>query len=191
MKRLSNKYGKNSRNNKFFKILLLQRQKAKKGFVKSANFAKIAKVTGIFLAKWKDWVTNVAKIARITNLTKILHLEREKVKKKLKKSHKCQDFTLSKIFLTQSVNDMQWRFKFRRLTHSHLGILRKSAPLVRGNAFNFEYSSSSHKFVYRSYTSRPSGLDAYSLPRFGPERKQNFAFLVTFFLLLGIYTPFF
>ena len=70
MKRLSNKYGKNSRNNKFFKILLLQREKAKKGFVKSANFAKIAKVTGIFLAKWKDWVTNVAKIARITNLTK-------------------------------------------------------------------------------------------------------------------------
>ena len=51
VKRLSNKYGKNSRNNKFFKILLLQREKAKKGFVKSANFAKIAKVTGIFLAK--------------------------------------------------------------------------------------------------------------------------------------------
>ena len=70
VKRLSNKYGKNSRNNKFFKILLLQREKAKKGFVKSANFAKIAQVTGIFLTKWKDWVTNVAKIARITNLTK-------------------------------------------------------------------------------------------------------------------------
>ena len=51
MKRLSNKYAQNSRNNKFFKILLLQREKAKKGFVKSANFAKIAKVTGIFLAK--------------------------------------------------------------------------------------------------------------------------------------------
>ena len=53
-----------------FKILLLQIEKAKKAFVKSANFAKIAKVTGTFLAKWKDWVTNVAKIARITNLTK-------------------------------------------------------------------------------------------------------------------------
>ena len=39
VKRLSNKNGKNSRNNKFFKILLLQREKAKKGFVKSANFA--------------------------------------------------------------------------------------------------------------------------------------------------------
>ena len=51
VKRLSNKNGKNSRNNKFFKILLLQREKAKKGFVKSANFAKIAKVTGILLAK--------------------------------------------------------------------------------------------------------------------------------------------
>ena len=52
MKRLSNKFGKNSRNNKFFKILLLQREKAKKGFVKSANLAKVAaKVTGIFLAK--------------------------------------------------------------------------------------------------------------------------------------------
>ena len=35
----------------FSKFLLLQREKAKKGFVKSANFAKIAKVTGIFLAK--------------------------------------------------------------------------------------------------------------------------------------------
>ena len=53
VKRLNNKYGKNSRpgNNKFFEILLLQRETAKKGFVKSANFAKIAKVTGIFLAK--------------------------------------------------------------------------------------------------------------------------------------------
>ena len=122
----------------FLKILHLQREKAKKGFVKSPNVAKIAKVTEIFLAKWKDWVTNVAKIARITNLTKIQHLEREKVKKILKKSQKYQDFTISKIFLTQSVNDMQWRFKFRRLTHSHLGILRKRAPLVRGNAFNFE-----------------------------------------------------
>ena len=51
MRRLSNKYGENNGNNKFFKILLLQREKAKKGFVKAANFAKIAKVTGIFLAK--------------------------------------------------------------------------------------------------------------------------------------------
>ena len=36
----------------------------------SPNIAKIAKVTRIFLAMWKDWATNMAKIARITNLTK-------------------------------------------------------------------------------------------------------------------------
>ena len=144
MKRLSNKYGKNSRNNKLLKILLSQREKVKKGFVKSANVAKIAKVTGIFLAKWKDWLTNVAEIARLTNLTKYYTLKEKRSRrasrspKILKKSQKYQDFTVSKIFSTQSVNDMQWRFKFRRLTHSHLGILRKSAPLVRGNAFNFE-----------------------------------------------------
>ena len=144
MKRLSNKYGKNSRNNKFLKILHLQREKPKKGFVKSPNVAKIAKVTEIFLAKWKDWLTNVAEIARLTNLTKHYTLKEKRSRrasrspKILKKSQKYQDFTVSKIFSTQSVNDMQWRFKFRRLTHSHLGILRKSAPLVRGNAFNFE-----------------------------------------------------
>ena len=40
-------------------------------------------------------------------------------------------FTVSKTYLTQSVNDMQWRFKFRRLTHSHLGILPKNAPWAR------------------------------------------------------------
>ena len=43
MKRLSNKYGKNSKNNKFNKILHLERDKVKNGFVKSANFAKIKK----------------------------------------------------------------------------------------------------------------------------------------------------
>ena len=78
VKRLSNKYGKNSRNNKLLKILLLQREKAKKGFVKSANVAKIAKVTGIFLAKWKDWLTNVAEIARLTNLTKYYTLKEKR-----------------------------------------------------------------------------------------------------------------
>ena len=49
LKRLSNKYGKNSKNNKFHKILYLEREKVKKGFEMSANFAKIAKVTRIFL----------------------------------------------------------------------------------------------------------------------------------------------
>jgi len=38
---------KNSKNNK---ILHLEREKVKNGFVKSANFAKIAKVTRLFLA---------------------------------------------------------------------------------------------------------------------------------------------
>ena len=71
VKRLSNKYGKNSRNNKFHKMLHLEREKVKKGFSKSANFAKIAKVTRIFLPMWKDWATNMAKIAGTTNLTEL------------------------------------------------------------------------------------------------------------------------
>ena len=49
VKRLSNKYGKNSKNNKFHKIRHLEREKVKNGFKMSANFAKIAKVTRIFL----------------------------------------------------------------------------------------------------------------------------------------------
>ena len=57
-KSLSNKYGKNSKNNKFNQILNLEREKVKKGFEKPANFAKIAKVTRICLAMWKDWATN-------------------------------------------------------------------------------------------------------------------------------------
>ena len=50
VKILRNKYGKNSKNNKFHKILHLESGKVKKGFSKSANFAKIAKVTRIFYA---------------------------------------------------------------------------------------------------------------------------------------------
>ena len=46
---MSNKYGKNSKNNKFNEILHLEREKVKKGFEMSANFAKLAKVRGIFL----------------------------------------------------------------------------------------------------------------------------------------------
>ena len=49
VKRLSNKYDKNSKNNKFHKIRHLEREKVKKGFEMSSNFAKIAKVTRIFL----------------------------------------------------------------------------------------------------------------------------------------------
>ena len=44
VKRLSNKYRKNSKIDKFNIILDLQAEKAKKGLEKSANFAKIAKV---------------------------------------------------------------------------------------------------------------------------------------------------
>ena len=50
VKRLSNKYRRNSKIDKFNKILDLQAEKAKKGLEKSANFAKIAKVARIFLA---------------------------------------------------------------------------------------------------------------------------------------------
>ena len=39
----------NGKNNKFYKILHLQREKVKNDFVKSAKFAKIAKVTRLFL----------------------------------------------------------------------------------------------------------------------------------------------
>ena len=49
MKLLSNKCGKNRKNNKFNEILHLEREKVEKGFEMSANFAKIAKVTRFFL----------------------------------------------------------------------------------------------------------------------------------------------
>ena len=49
VKRLRKKYGKNSKNNKYNEILHLEREKVKKGFQMSANFAEIAKVTRIFL----------------------------------------------------------------------------------------------------------------------------------------------
>ena len=45
---------KKCKNNKFKKILHLEREKVKKGFEKSANFAKIANVTRLFLAMRKD-----------------------------------------------------------------------------------------------------------------------------------------
>ena len=41
---------KNNENNKFNKILHLEREKVKKDFEKYANFEKIAKVTRIFPA---------------------------------------------------------------------------------------------------------------------------------------------
>ena len=69
-------------NKKFNKILHLQKEKIKKGFEKSANFAK---VTTIFLAMREDWVTNRQKYKN-KKINNILHLEREKVKKGFEKS---------------------------------------------------------------------------------------------------------
>ena len=43
LKRLSNKYRKNSKNSTFNKILELEREKDKEGFEKSANFAQSRK----------------------------------------------------------------------------------------------------------------------------------------------------
>ena len=84
MKKLSNKYGKNSKNNKFHKILHLEREKVKeKGFEMSANFGKIAKVTRIFLPYVKR-LSN--KYGKNSKNNKILPLEREKVKKSFTKS---------------------------------------------------------------------------------------------------------
>ena len=82
MKRLSNKYGKNS---KFYKILHLQRERVKNGFVKSANFAKIAKVT-TFSCCVKRLSNKYGTNSKNNKFNKILHLEREKVKKGFEKS---------------------------------------------------------------------------------------------------------
>ena len=49
------------------------------------NFEKIAKVTRIFLAMWKDWAKKYGKNSK-NNKFKILHLEREKVKNGFVKS---------------------------------------------------------------------------------------------------------
>ena len=87
MKRLSNKYGKNSKNNKFHKILHLEREKVKeKGFEMSANFGKIAKVTRIFLPYVKRLSNKYGKNSKNNKFHKILPLEREKVKKSFTKS---------------------------------------------------------------------------------------------------------
>ena len=74
MKRLSNKYGKNSKNNKFNEILHLERGKVKKGFEMSANFATFLSSNFVMLsicAKMKSTVTNVT-LFIITDSSKIL-----------------------------------------------------------------------------------------------------------------------
>ena len=81
VKALSNKYGKNSKNNKCHKILHLEREKVKKGFEMSANFAKIPKVTRIFLPKVKRLSNKYGKNSKNNKFNKILHLETERVKK--------------------------------------------------------------------------------------------------------------
>ena len=53
-KRRGNKYRKNSTNNQFHKILDLSRGQEKKALQKSADFAKIAKVTRIFCVLHKE-----------------------------------------------------------------------------------------------------------------------------------------
>ena len=62
MKILSNKYGKNRKNNKFNEILHLERGKVKKGFEMSAHFATFLSsnfVMHSIFAKMKSSVTSV------------------------------------------------------------------------------------------------------------------------------------
>ena len=69
---LSNKYGKNSKNNKFNEILHLEREKAKKGLEKAVNFEKIAtKVTRILIAIIKNTLINIESIPIITDFANV------------------------------------------------------------------------------------------------------------------------
>ena len=70
VKRLSNKYGKNSKNNKFHKILHLERGKVKKGLGMSAIFVTLLSSNFVMLSifvKMKSSVTNVT-LFIITNI---------------------------------------------------------------------------------------------------------------------------
>ena len=85
MKRLSNKYGKNSKNNKFNKILHLERAKVKKGFEKSANFTKIAKLTTEdFFLHVKRLSNKYRKNSKNSKFYKIQRLQKETVKERKK-----------------------------------------------------------------------------------------------------------
>ena len=81
MKRLGNKCSKNSKNNKFNKVLHLERKKIKKGFEKSANFEKNRKSSKNFSCYVKRLSNKYGKNSKNSKFHKILHLEREKVKK--------------------------------------------------------------------------------------------------------------
>ena len=87
MKRLSNKYGKYSKNNKFNKIPHLEREKVKNGFVKSVyKFRKNRKSNKTVPCYVKRLSTKYGKNSKNNKFNKILHLEREKVKKGFEKS---------------------------------------------------------------------------------------------------------
>ena len=73
-KNTDDKNGKNRKNNKCHKIQNLEREEAKKGLEISANVAKIAKVTRIFLARKKNTDDKYRKNNRCN---KIQNLERE------------------------------------------------------------------------------------------------------------------
>ena len=73
-KNTDDKNRKNRKNNKYHKIQNLERQEAKKGLEISANVAKIAKVTRIFVASYKH---PGKKYRKNNKCNKIQDLERE------------------------------------------------------------------------------------------------------------------
>ena len=81
MKRLSNKYGKNCKNNKFHKILHLEREKVEKGIEMSGNFRKNRKSNNNFSSYVKILSNKYGKNSKNNKFHKILHLKRGKVKK--------------------------------------------------------------------------------------------------------------
>ena len=83
MKRLREKYGKNSKNNKFHKILHLEREKVKKGFKMSANFVKNRKSNKNFSSYVKRLSNKYGKNSKNNKFNRILQLERGKGKESL------------------------------------------------------------------------------------------------------------
>ena len=112
MKRWSTKYGKNSKNNKFHKILHLERGKVKKGFRKSTNFAKIAKVTRSFPAMWKDEVTNMTKIEKRKGQEGLRDVRKFRKNRKSNKNFSCYVKRLSNKYGKNSKNN-----KFNEILH--------------------------------------------------------------------------
>ena len=69
---MSDKYGKNSKNNKFNKILHLEREKVKKGFEKSAKFCKNRKSNKNFSCYVKRLSNKYGKNSKNNKFNKIL-----------------------------------------------------------------------------------------------------------------------